>query len=418
MIETPARTTYREVFGSRGYPALYSGAALSMVASSLQLLAFSVAVYAATRSPLLSSVAFAAGFLPQVVGGAVLPSLADRLPVRTLLPVGAVVRAGSAALLATGALGLGGGLAVVAVAALVQPLFGSAQSALVSRLLTGDRYVLGRSLFTVTSMVAQLVGLAVGGATLQVLGPAPSLLVAAALQAVSAVVLAAGLPPLRPAAAEGARWHLLETLHGSREALRVPLLRGLLLLWWTPLALFVGAESLAVAYAGQAHADGLTTALLIGATPAGALLGEVVVGRFCRPATRERLVLPMLGLLGVGLLPLALDPPVPVASLLMAASGFGLAYELGRQQEFRAGIPAGREGVVFGLLGVGTMTGQGLGPLLAGPLATWLAAGPAMAVCGALVLVSAIVLRGAVRVRPVLAPTESPRSAGGPERPS
>ena len=397
MTEIAPRTTYRSVFAARGYGALYSGAALSMTAASLQVLAFSVAVYQATRSPFWSSLTFAAGFLPQVVGGAVLPSLADRVPVRLLLPAGAVLRAVAAALLATGALGLGGGLAVVALAALVQPLFSAGQSALVSRLLTGDQYVLGRSLFTVTSMISQLVGLAVGGATLQVLGPAPALLVAAGLQMVSAIVFWVGLPSLR-AVGGAARWRLMETLHGYREALAVPLLRGLLVLWWTPLALFVGAESLAVAYAGEARADGLMTAVLLGATPVGALLGEVVVGRFCRPSTRERLVLPMLGLLGAALLPLALDPPPPLAALLLGVSAFGLAYELGRQQEFREAIPAGREAVVFGLLGVGTMTGQGIGPLIAGPLGSLLRPGPAMAACGVLVLVSAVVLRKTARM--------------------
>lgn len=108
-------------------------------------------------------------------------------------------------------------------------------------------------------------------------------------------------------------------------------------------------------------------------------------------------MLPMLALVGAGLLPLALDPPVPVAAVLLAAAGFGLAYELGRQQEFREAIPPGREAVVFGLLGTGMMTGQGVGPLLAGPLGGLLHAGPAMAVCGALVLVSAALLRGALR---------------------
>src|SRR4051812_38682862 len=167
-----------------------------MTAASLQVLAFSVAVYDTTRSPTWSSIAFAAGFLPQVVGGAVLPSLGDRVPPRLLLPIGAVVRLVAAALLASGTLGLGGGLAVVAAAALLQPLFSAGQSVLVSRLLDGDRYVLGRSLFTVTSMISQLVGIATGGATLQALGPAPALLIAAGLQAVSAVVFAVGLPSL------------------------------------------------------------------------------------------------------------------------------------------------------------------------------------------------------------------------------
>jgi MFS family permease len=397
------RTTYRAVFSSPGYTALYSGTALGMVASSLQVLAFSVAVFAATRSPFLSSAAFAAGFLPQVIGGAVLPSIADRVPARLLLPIGAVVRAATAGLLATGLLGVGGGIAVVALATLVQPLFGAGQSALVSRLLSDDRYVLGRSLFTVTSMLAQLVGLAIGGATLQALGPGPALLVAAAMQALAAVVFTIGLPTLEVVAVDRPRWHPAETLRGYAEILRIPVLRGLLLLWWVPLGLFVGAESLAVAYAGTARANGLVTAVLIGATPLGALVGEVVVGRLCRPSTRERLVLPLVLLSGVGLLPLALTPAPPLAAVCLFVAAVGLAYELGRQQEFRDALPVGGEAVGFGLLGVGMMTSQGVGPLLAGPLASWLSPGAAMAGCGVLVLVSAVLLRGATVAQPHVA---------------
>ena len=401
-----ARTTYRDVFASRGYPALYSGAALHMMGASLQVLAFSVAVYDATRSPFWSSLAFAAGFLPQVVGGAVLPSLADRVPARLLLPIGALVRMVAALLLAWGVLGLGGGLAIVALAALVQPLFSAGQSALVSRLLEGDRYVLGRSLFSVTSMTAQLVGIAIGGATLQTLGPAPALLVAAALEAVAVLVLAVGLPSLAPVAAARERWHVADTVRGYRAIWRVPMLRGLLLLWWVPLALFVGAESLAVAYAGAAGANGLVTALLIGGPPAGALVGQLVIGRLCAPATRERLVLPLLLLTGAGLLPLALQPPPPVAALLLFIASIGLAYELGRQQTFRQSLPLGREGIGFGLLTVGMMTGQGIGPLVAGPLGSVLDPGAAMAICGGLVLVATALLRRVVIERPAALPGE------------
>ncbi|GAA2752195.1 MFS transporter [Amnibacterium kyonggiense] len=387
------RTAYREVFASRGYPAIYAGATLTMVAASLQVLAFSVAVYDTTRSPAWSSIAFAAGFLPQVVGGAVLPSLADRIPPRVLLPIGALIRLAAAALLASGVLGLGGGLAVVAAAALLQPLFSTGQSVLVSRLLDGDRYVLGRSLFTITSMLSQLVGIAIGGATLQALGPAPALLVAAALQGVAAVVLAVGLPSLPVLRAERERWHPAETLRGYRSVLRVRLLRDLLLLWWVPLGLFVGAESLAVAYAGAQHASGLLTALLIAGPPAGALIGELVIGRLCLPSTRERLVLPLLLLTGAPLLLLALTPPPVIATLLLFAASVGLAYELGRQGAFRDALPQGRQASGFGLLSVGMMTFQGVGPLLAGSLGSLLGPGAAMAVCGALVLGSALLLR-------------------------
>ncbi len=390
---TGARTTYREVFASRGFPGLYAGSALNMMATSLQVLAFSVAVYDTTRSPAWSSIAFAAGFLPQVVGGAILPSLADRVPARLLLPVGALVRLASAALLASGVLGLGGGLAVVAAAALLQPLFSTGQSVVVSRVLDGDRYVLGRSLFTLTSMTSQLIGIAVGGAMLQLVGPAPALLIAAGLQGASAIVFAVGLPSLPVIHVDRPRWHPAETLRGYRSVLRVPLLRDLLLLWWVPLGVFVGAESLAVAYAGAQHASGPLTALMIGGPPAGALIGEVVVGRLCRPATRERLVLPLLLLVGVPLLPLALTPPPALAALLLLVASVGLAYELGRQRTFRDALPEGRESLGFGMLGVGMMTAQGVGPLIAGPLASGIGAGAAMAVCGVGVLVGAVLLR-------------------------
>jgi hypothetical protein len=217
--------------------------------------------------------------------------------------------------------------------------------------------------------------------------------VAAALQGFAAVLLAVGLPSLPVLRAPRERWHPAETLRGYRAVLRIRLLRDLLLLWWVPLGLFVGAESLAVAYAGTQRVSGLMTALLIGAPPAGALIGELVIGRLCLPSTRERLVLPLLLLTGAPLLLLALTPPPVVAAVLLLAASVGLAYELGGQRAFRDALPARRQASGFGLLGVGMMTFQGVGPLLAGPLGSLVGPGAAMAVCGALVLVSALLLR-------------------------
>ncbi|AMM20431.1 hypothetical protein AX769_10060 [Frondihabitans sp. PAMC 28766] len=399
---TPPRTTYGSVFAATGYTGVYLSTTLAMLGASFQMLVFSVSVFAATHSPAASSIAFAAGFLPQVVGGALLTSLADRFPPRLLIVTGAVVRFVVAVLLATGALGLVGSVAVVAAAAMVAPLFSAANSGLVSRLLDGDRYVLGRSLFTITSMISQLVGIAAGGVVLQILSTREAFAIVAGLQLAGVVVGIVGLPRLAASAsavgpAAASRWHLGDTLIGYATLMRVPIVRTLLLLWWTPLALMVGAESLAVAYAGEAHANGATTAILIGSVPLGALVGELIVGRLCSPATRERLVFPLLGLLGVAVLPLALNPPVPVAAVLLGVASMGLAYELGRQTAFRDALPAGREGLGFGLLGVGMMTGQGIGPLIAGPLATGFGVGPTMAVMGALVLVAALVFRPMVR---------------------
>ena len=106
-----------------------------MLGSSLQIFALSVWVYRVTGSALWSSAAFAAGFLPQLIGGAVLTSLADRWPARPVLAAGALVRAVSALVLAAGVLPPAAALAVVALVAVVQPLPSAVQSSLVSRLL-------------------------------------------------------------------------------------------------------------------------------------------------------------------------------------------------------------------------------------------------------------------------------------------
>jgi len=380
------RTSFRSVFNVNGFGALFVGTTLGQLGVSLQILAFSVAVFDLTRSPTWSSVAFAAGFLPQVVGGLFLPSLADRAPARLLLPLGALLRCGSAALLASGILPLASAIALIAAAALVQPLFSAGQSGLVARLLSGDRYVLGRSLFTMTSLVSQLAGLGLGGVLLGFVGTGGALLVAAGSQLVAALVLALGLPRLPVSGGLNARWRIGGTWRAYREIFAVPLLRSLLLLWWIPLGLFAGAESLAVAYAGQAGVNGAVTGVMLAAAPFGGFVGELAVGRGCRPSTRERLVLPLLILMGLGLLPLGFQPRPLMAAVLLGLASLGLAYELGRQAEFRAGLPPGHESVGFGLFGVGVMTTQGVGPLLGGPLASAIGTGPAMAACGAAIL--------------------------------
>ena len=394
MDQSPSevRTSFRSVFNAPGFSALFAGTTLGQLGVSLQMLAFSVAVFDQTRSPTWSSVAFAAGFLPQVVGGLFLPSLADRVPARLLLPVGASLRCGAAAVLAVEILPITSAISLIAAGALVQPLFSAGQSALVAKLLDGDRYVLGRSLFTMTSLVSQLAGLGLGGVLLGFVGTGGALLFAAGFQLVAGLVLVLGLPQLPVRGGPSARWRIGETWLSYRGIFAVPLLRSLLLLWWIPLGLFAGAESLAVAYAGESGAGGAVTAVVLAAAPFGAFTSELAVGRGCRPATRERLVLPLLILLGLGLLPLVFQPrPLPAAVLLGLAS-LGLAYELGRQAQFRAGLPRGHESVGFALFGVGVMTTQGVGPLLAGPLGSAIGTGPAMAVCGAAIILTGVPL--------------------------
>jgi predicted MFS family arabinose efflux permease len=361
-----------------------------------EILGLSVLVYAQTRSAFWTALAFSMGFAPQVLGGALFTSLADRLPPRLLISTGLLTRAAPGLVIGLWpALPVPAMLALVAAAATATPVFTAASSAVLPDVLDGDRYVLGRSVFSLTGSATQIIGLGIGGAILAAL-PAPRLLLAAGLSLVAAAVVARlGLQP-RPARtnARTTRGIVRATMAGNLELLADRTVRGLLLAQWLPAWFVTGAESLIVPYAGSLGLPPSAASPLLAATPAGMLLGDVVVGRFCRPAARQRLAFPLAALMGVPLLALAFRPPLPVTGAVLFACGFGFAYMLGIQQAFLDSLPGRLRGQAFGLNSTGTMTGQGLIPPVTGGLAAAFGAGPAMAVAGAVTILAALLLRG------------------------
>jgi predicted MFS family arabinose efflux permease len=160
-----------------------------------------------------------------------------------------------------------------------------------------------------------------------------------------------------------------------------------------------------VPYAGSLGQPPSAASPLLAATPAGMLLGDVLVGRFCRPAARQRLAFPLAALMGAPLLAFAFRPPLPVTGTLLFACGFGFAYLLGVQQPFLDSLPDGLRGQAFGLNSTGMMTGQGLIPPLAGGLAAVSGAGPAMAAVGAVTILAALLLHGPLTGR-IASPAE------------
>ncbi len=85
--------TFRDVFAVREFRALWSSEILSMAGDRLALVALTLLVYDRTRSPLLAAAAFAAGYLPWVIGGLFLADLTDRYPRRSVIVTCDVARA-------------------------------------------------------------------------------------------------------------------------------------------------------------------------------------------------------------------------------------------------------------------------------------------------------------------------------------
>jgi MFS family permease len=160
------------------------------------------------------------------------------------------------------------------------------------------------------------------------------------------------------------------------------MIRRILLSWWIPVTLLVAAESLVVAYVAEAGQPSWATGALLATFPAGSALGSLVVGRWCGPARCVRLAPWLLALVGTGLLPIALHPPVAVSALCLFAASVGTAYELGGQRAFITAVPVDRQGLALGLVSTGIMTGQGVGPVVAGAVAQAVGVGLTISLLG------------------------------------
>ncbi|MFF5259603.1 MFS transporter [Actinomadura viridis] len=390
--------SYREILGEPRFRVLFVTRSLVIAADTLRMVALSVLVYGRTGSPLLAAVAFAIGFLPQVAGGALLGSLADRMRPRPLVAGVYALSAAVAAALVLLDPPVAVSLALVAVVACVTPVVSGAVNRLVAEVLPGEGYVLGRSLMMIAASAAQLLGLAFGGVAVAGMGPRYALLATCAAYALAAVlvqVLMEDMPPAPPQEGGGPGVSFLKASRAvNRRLLGHREVRVMLLAQWLPVAFVAGAESLLIPYARvRGYPDG-AEAVLLACVPAGMMAGNLVAGRMLAPATRERLVVPLMVVFGAPLLPLAAVLPVGAAAALLAVTGAGFAYELGIQRRFVEAVPEGARGQAFGLLSTGVMTLQGVGPVVFGGLAEVAGVGWSVAAAGAATMLTALWLRG------------------------
>jgi len=176
-----------------------------------------------------------------------------------------------------------------------------------------------------------------------------------------------------------------------------PAVRVLLLAACLPPAFLTGAESLIVPYAVQHHFAAGSPGLMLACVPVGMIAGDFAAGRLLRPATRERLVIPLMVVAGLPLLAFAAGPALPAAAGLLIVTGIGPAYLLGIQRRFLDAVPAAVLGQAFSLLSTSLMIFQGIGPVLFGAVTLVTSPGQAMALAGLATIVTAFSLIPALR---------------------
>ena len=391
----PAKpATYRSLFAESQFRSLWLAQAISLTGDQLARVAIASLVFADTGSAFITALIYAVTYLPWVVGGPLLGSLADRYPRRAVMVSCQLISAVLVALMAIPGMPLAVLASLLFVVILVESPFLSARASLLVDVLPDDRYVLASALNQLTIQATQVLGFAAGGALVLWVGPTDALLLDAASFLFAAALVRFGVrarPAIGGSELLGGSWQRMKV--GAKVVFGNPRLRGLVLLGW--LATFwVVPEGLAAPYAGgSATAIGL----LLAAQPAGSAIGGLVLSRLVPPTTRLELMGPLAVLSCAPLLAFVVTPPLSVAVALLVLSGIGTTYNLPANAAFMQALPAERRGQAFGLVSAGLIAGQGASIAVAGAIAEVVAPGVVIAVAGGMGLVGALALSGAGR---------------------
>jgi hypothetical protein len=268
-----------------------------------------------------------------------------------------------------------------------------ARGPLVRATVSDAAYVPARSLMRIASQSAQIAGNALGGALVVVLGTSGAILVNAGSFAASFLLVrlvVADHPNLGTAGASGL---LRDSLRGARAVFSHAEITRLMVLGWAVPLFSVAPEALAAPYVSAHHGSTSLVGWWLAALPVGVIAGDVAGVRFLRPAVQRRIVLPVAA---AGFLPyliFAFHPGVVIGVALLVVSGLSGMYALGLDGRLREVTPDGLFARMMALSTAGLMTLQGLGFAFAGALGEIVSPDTAIALAGALGLVSVGLVR-------------------------
>ncbi|WP_085368768.1 MFS transporter [Leifsonia sp. NCR5] len=352
---------YGRLFLDREFRALWAGSALGTASTSMAGLALGLLVHTETGSAFLTALVVFGPSLAQLFGASALMSAVDTVPPRVLLAASGAAMAIAFTAQAVFDVAPVGRLAIVVCTSVVLSLASGARWGLLADVVPANRYALARSAMNVSVGVMQVVGFALGGVLSVLWAPTAIFWLATGCSAVAALVSWFGIgshPPRRSGRPGfGATWAANTLL------LRQPSTRWLLIALCVPNGLVAGCEALFVSYAPSA------AAAFFVAGAAGMLAGDVLMGRVLTERSRRvgtewlRLLLP------VPFLVFVLQPPIPVAAVMVAIGSIGYAASLGQQELLVAVTPHELTGQILGAESSARVAFQGVAAAVAGGLA-------------------------------------------------
>lgn len=388
------RVTYADIFSDREFRALFTSRTLSTIGDYIARAALVIAVFNETGSTALMGITFALTSLPDLIGGPLLAGLADRYPRRAVMIVADLSRALLLLVMAIPGLPLFALWGLLFVIRLIDSPFNSAYISTMSVVLPGKRLVKGSAVTQLVNHVAYTVGYGAGGVIVGLTGLSLVLVFNAATFVLSALAIMVGVLA-RPATADTDSPTSL--LGSARAATRFifghPRLR-LIMLFTFPIAATLASETLAAPYAAQIDFGPAVAGMLMGAGPAGIVLGLWLLPMLIPDqGTRHVVILSI-----ISTAPLALFFVVPgpvVAVLLIVTSGIALYYWIPLAAEFTQAVPDHMRGQAVGLMTTTMRVTQGLGILIFGLVAQNALSSTVIAVSGVVGTLMVLALSGA-----------------------
>lgn len=338
--------------------------------------ALSILIFERTGSPLLSALVLVCAFLPYALGGIALSSISDRFPARRVLVSCDLISAACIAAMLIPGIPVGGLLGLLLLTGVVAPIFAGARAASLAQLLGPDLFPIGRSLLRTIAQLTVLTGFALGAVAVAAIGPHWLLALDVVTFAASAALIGFGTPVTAAVGATGSA--LRDSLAGLRYLRSNIPARRLILLSWVVPAFSSMPDGLAVAYTAQIGTAAAAAGALFAGYSVGGVLGEVAAARLA-PATRRRLVIPLIMLSQTPAIAFVTEPSIPVAAVLLAISGSGYAFNQGIDPLILKAVGPEYRGRLFTVQTSGLMAIQGLSIALAGAIGTVLR--PNLVIC-------------------------------------
>jgi len=366
---------------NRNFFLLWSGGLISMIGTWMILAALPFYIYRVTGSALATSGLLMAYIAPGVLFGSVAGVFVDRWDRKRVLVVGNLIQAAIIPLLLL--VEANGWIWLIYVVAFfestVNQFLGPAENALLPTLVDEEQLISANSLNALNDNLARIVGAALGGILLGVVGlnnvvifDALSYLVAAAL--IALVIVA---PASRPTQSEEdtsvPRWLQIwrEWFAGLRLVAENNILRNLFIV--IGVALFADAILSALLAVFAQEVAGFTAidyGWLLTARGIGGIVGGLVIAQFGSKFSTSQLITGGLVLSGLGVLAMVMFPTLAVVVTLMILAGPALmAWIISMQTVLQQETEDSYRGRVFGAYGTTSTILMFAGSGLAGALA-------------------------------------------------